>query len=58
MTSEGVQKTTWSSLRVGQIIKIVKNEFIPADIMVLCSSEKKGTCFIETKNLDGETNLK
>jgi len=47
------------------------NQFIPADIVLLKTSEDngrmviityskdyKGTCFIETKNLDGETNLK
>jgi phospholipid-transporting ATPase len=37
---------------------IKQDEFIPCDVILLQSSEPKGACFIETKNLDGETNLK
>ena len=49
----------WKDVRVGQIVKVVKNQFFPADLVLLSSSDyRKGICFIETKNLDGETNLK
>ena len=38
---------------------MVRNdEIIPADIMIISSSEADCVCYIETKNLDGETNLK
>lgn len=36
----------------------MKNESIPADTILFQSSEDSGKCFVETKNLDGETNLK
>jgi len=33
------------------------NEFLPVDIIILRTS-LDNVCYIETKNLDGETNLK
>lgn len=48
----------WKDIRVGDIIMVEKGEFIPCDFLLLRSSDPKGVCFIETKGLDGETNLK
>ena len=45
-------------MRVGNIIRVEKDECFPADLLVLETNHKKGEAFIETKNLDGETNLK
>ena len=48
----------WQSVQIGDIIRIQENSFFPADVVVLNSSENDGAFYVETKNLDGETNLK
>lgn len=52
------KKTLWEDVRVGDFIKIMNNEPIPADVLICATSEEDNVAYVETKNLDGETNLK
>lgn len=52
------ERTLWKKLEVGDIVLLKENDQIPADIAVLATSDSDGVCYVETKNLDGETNLK
>uniref|UniRef100_A0A1I8JNN5 PhoLip_ATPase_C domain-containing protein n=1 Tax=Macrostomum lignano TaxID=282301 RepID=A0A1I8JNN5_9PLAT len=45
-------------IRVGDVVRVHKNESFPCDLILLASSEESGECSITTANLDGETNLK
>ncbi|KAK6913103.1 P-type ATPase, C-terminal [Dillenia turbinata] len=56
--SHSFQETKWKRLRVGDVVKIFKDDYFPADIVLLSSSYEDGICYVDTKNLDGETNLK
>lgn len=47
-----------SSLRVGDLIHLEKNQRVPADLVLLRTSDASGTCFIRTDQLDGETDWK
>ena len=40
------------------MLKLENDENVPADCLVLATSEDEGICYVQTTNLDGETNLK
>ena len=47
----------WMNLEVGEIVKVLKEEPFPADILFLKCSEKNGIAFVDTMNLDGEVKI-
>ncbi|KAK7847293.1 phospholipid-transporting atpase 1 [Quercus suber] len=48
----------WKKIQAGEVVKIFANESIPCDMVLLGSSDPSGLAYIQTMNLDGESNLK
>eukprot|EP01012_Entosiphon_sulcatum_P010867 TRINITY_DN1648_c0_g1_i2.p1 TRINITY_DN1648_c0_g1~~TRINITY_DN1648_c0_g1_i2.p1 ORF type:complete len:1123 (+),score=201.78 TRINITY_DN1648_c0_g1_i2:334-3369(+) len=45
-------------VQVGDFVRLERNMETPADLVVLSTALDDGVCYIETANLDGETNIK
>jgi len=60
ITSPGVLFKTleWQDVRVGDIVRVANDGDIPADLVLLATSEDSGTAYIETSNINCEANLK
>lgn len=56
--TERYKKIKWQDVRVGDLVHLSNNETVPADILLLRTSDLHGACYIDTCDLDGETNLK
>ncbi|CAN0504349.1 unnamed protein product, partial [Ectocarpus sp. 8 AP-2014] len=57
------RRVEWREVQVGDLLLVKNRESVPADLLVMGAHEpnpeaKAGICYVETKSLDGETNLK
>lgn len=58
LTNDGVVLLPSSDIQVGHLIILEKDQRVPADMILLKTSEADGGCFIRTDQLDGETDWK
>jgi magnesium-transporting ATPase (P-type) len=57
-SSSKLRSTRWKDVRVGDYVRLVRDEPIPADMILLSCLNEDGTAFVDTAQLDGETSLK
>jgi phospholipid-translocating ATPase len=53
-----VRRVKSEDLKVGQIVRVLNGDRIPADMVILHSDAPQGEVFIKTDQLDGETDWK
>ncbi|GFP80645.1 phospholipid-transporting ATPase 1 [Phtheirospermum japonicum] len=58
LVDETFQQKKWKDICVGEIIKVFGNETLPCDMVLLSTSDTTGVAYVQTTNLDGESNLK
>ncbi|KAL8265857.1 hypothetical protein R6Q59_003201 [Mikania micrantha] len=58
LVNDRFQMKKWKDIHVGEIIKFSADDTIPCDTVLLSTSDPTGVAYIQTINLDGESNLK
>ena len=59
LRSGAITMVDWRNIKCGDVLRVSKDEPFPADMVLLSTSDvEHGLCFIDTCNIDGETNLK
>ncbi|VDL83939.1 unnamed protein product [Nippostrongylus brasiliensis] len=59
LTRDGTRvEVNSSDIEVGDVIIIGRDRRVPADVVLLRTTERSGACFIRTDQLDGETDWK
>ncbi|XP_054711581.1 probable phospholipid-transporting ATPase IIB isoform X3 [Uloborus diversus] len=58
LTSKGVVQIPSANIKVSDLIIVDKDQRVPADMVFLSTTEKNGSCFIRSDQLDGETDWK
>ncbi|KAJ4764345.1 Phospholipid-transporting ATPase [Rhynchospora pubera] len=58
LTDGEFQPKMWKDIQVGDIIRVTNNETLPCDMVLLATSDPTGVAYVQTINLDGESNLK
>ena len=58
LTPRGPVSVSSAELKVGDLVYVEKGSRVPADMVLLRTSEHSGSCFIRTDQLDGETDWK
>ncbi|QPH03861.1 hypothetical protein C2857_000256 [Epichloe festucae Fl1] len=51
-------RTQWQNVKIGDVVRLRRNDGVPADMILLHATGPNGIAYIETMALDGETNLK
>ncbi|KAG8063535.1 hypothetical protein GUJ93_ZPchr0003g18448 [Zizania palustris] len=52
------QPKRWKEIQVGELVRVVANETLPCDMVLVSTSDPTGVAYVQTINLDGESNLK